>query len=75
MNLDTKMTDKPDTGTGTEKANRLTVRLDDEMKRALDNFCARSKRPKASVARDALQELLTNEGFGAPAPWVKVAGN
>ena len=44
-------------------SDRLSVRLDDEMAEALHRMHIRKRRSKASLAKEALLELLEHEGF------------
>lgn len=37
----------------------VTIRLDEELERMLDQFCRRSKRKRSDVVRDALRRQLS----------------
>lgn len=39
--------------------NAITIRLDQDLERTLDQFCRRSKRKRSEVVRDALRRQLS----------------
>lgn len=39
--------------------NAVTIRLDDDLERTLDEFCRRSGRKRSEVVRDALRRQLS----------------
>ena len=39
--------------------NSVTIRLDQDLERMLDQFCRRSKRTRSEVVRDALRRQLS----------------
>ena len=44
---------------------KLTIRIPDEMKKQLQDFCEQQKRPVSDVVRDSLRRYLAVERFQA----------